>query len=54
MIELDDNDYVIHEKLNKEQAKMFCAFLIQERARHKEDIKKIDSTLYYLQEKHSF
>ena len=51
MIHQDKKGYVIHQDLDKDQAIMFKHFLVQEQARHQEDIEKIQDTVDYLNEK---
>ncbi len=50
-INYDKKGYVIHDQLNEEQARVFIGFLEQEKARHQEDIDKIDRTLTFLKYK---
>lgn len=42
---------VIHERLNKEEARVFILFLTAEMERHKDDISKIERTIEYLENK---
>ena len=54
MIKFDDKKLVIHQELNREEAIIFCKFLIAEIMRHEEDIGMIKETIKYLEKKHSF
>jgi hypothetical protein len=54
MIKFDSDDMVIHSKLTRDEAIIFCMFLLAEKKRHAEDIKKIVTTIEYLEDKHSF
>lgn len=54
MIEFDSNYLVIHNKLNKDEAITFCKFLIAEKKRHINDIKMIENSIDYLEDKFSF
>lgn len=54
MIEFDSNYLVIHNKLDKNEAITFCKFLMAERKRHFVDIKMIESSINYLEDKFSF
>lgn len=54
MIKFDSKNLVIHEALDKDEAVIFCKFLIAEMMRHAEDIKMIKETIKYLEEKHNF
>lgn len=51
-IELDANNLVIHDKLDKEEAKVFCKFLLVELSRHEDDIRKILGTIAFLENKY--
>jgi arginine repressor len=53
MIKFDDSDLVIHDELTKDEAIVFCKFLIAESNRHTEDIRKINDTISYLENKFS-
>lgn len=54
MIEFDSNYLVIHNKLDRDEAITFCKFLIAERKRHIVDIKMIETSIDYLENKYSF
>lgn len=54
MIKFDSDNMVIHNELNRDEAIVFCKFLIAEKIRHAEDIKKIEITIDYLENKYSF
>lgn len=54
MIKLDSDYTVIHNKLDRNEAITFCKFLIAEKKRHINDIKMIEQTIDYLEDKFSF
>lgn len=54
MIEFDTHGLTIHNKLDKYEAKVFCKFLIAEKKRHVEDIKMIENSIDYLENKYGF
>lgn len=54
MIEFDSNYLVIHSKLDRNEAITFCKFLIAEKKRHIDDIKMIESSINYLEDKFNF
>jgi hypothetical protein len=54
MIKFDSDDMVIHDKLTRDEAIVFCRFLLAEKKRHAKDIEKIVTTISYLEDKYSF
>lgn len=54
MIKFDNQGLTIHDKLDKTEATIFCKFLIAEKRRHTEDIRMIESSINYLENKFNF
>lgn len=54
MIKFDDQGMTIHDKLDRTEAIIFCKFLMAEKKRHAEDIRMIESSIDYLENKFSF
>ena len=54
MIEFDSDNLVIHNKLDKKEAVIFCKFLVTEKKRHEDDVKMIQNTIDYLKNKFEF
>jgi hypothetical protein len=54
MIKFDSQGLTIHDKLDKTEAFIFCKFLLAEKKRHAEDIRMIESSIDYLENKFSF
>lgn len=50
-MKFDENDFVIVESMNKEEAIAFIAFLRTERLRHQKDIDLIDKRIKETKEK---
>ena len=50
-LEFTEEYLSIHQKLNKEEARVFMLFLISDKIRHEGDIKKISRTLLCLSKK---
>ncbi len=54
MIKFDSDNMVTHDVLNRDEAIIFCKFLIAEKKRHAEDIRRIENSINYLENKYSF
>lgn len=54
MIKFDSDNMVTHNVLNKDEAIIFCKFLIAEKKRHAEDIRRIEESVDYLENKFGF
>ena len=54
MIEFDFHGLTLHNKLSKEESIIFCKFLIAEKRRHADDIKMIENSISFLEDKHGF
>ena len=51
-LEKREDGLIDENQFTKEQAELFCLFLIEELQRHEEDIDKIKQTIYTLSHKH--
>lgn len=54
MIKFDSDGLTIHDKLDRNESIVFCKFLIAEKRRHAEDIKMIETSISYLEDKFGF
>lgn len=54
MIEFDEDFLVKHKILDRDEAISFCKFLFAEKIRHTKDIKKIENSIDYLEDKFKF
>jgi hypothetical protein len=54
MIEFDNHGMTIHNKLDRTESIVFCKFLIAEKKRLAEDIKTIETSISYLEDKFGF
>lgn len=54
MIKFDSQGLTIHDKLDRMEAIVFCKFLMAEKKRHAEDIRMIEDSIDYLENKFSF
>lgn len=52
-IKFDNDNMVVHEDLNRDEAIIFGKFLLAEWNRHDNDINKIKNTIHYLEDKHN-
>ena len=54
MIKFENNNLIIHNTLDRNEAITFCKFLMAEKRRHAEDIIMIETSISYLEDKFGF